>query len=125
MGLFGPRKAERPDLEQRVVALEQETRRLASAIRLLEGEQITLHDQARRWMRRGVAAERAAETAAERARGGLPHPPGVPTVTPPAPSRLTMRGARARILARRLAEQAALATVPDTAAPEETNGVHP
>lgn len=94
VGLFGRSKVVRPDEDARLSRLEGEVVKLASALRQLETEQITMHDQVRRWMRRAVAAERAVELAHE------PHP-DAPTTPGPAPRpQMNLWGARARRAAR-------------------------
>jgi hypothetical protein len=100
VNLFGKRQVEDPEARRQVADLADEIRKLESVVRQIEGEQILMHDQVRKWMRRAVAAERAAERHQE------PHRNGGPVTATPAPSvpLLRMRGARARILARRLAE---------------------
>lgn len=60
MGWFGRRQVVEPGAEARLAHCEAELVRLGSALRLLQTEQIDLHDQARRWMRRAVARERRA-----------------------------------------------------------------
>lgn len=116
MNLFGRRQA--PDaltantlakLESRVLALE-------SAVRTLEAEQINMHDQVRKWMRRAVAAQKAAE---QREAVEIPE---IPAATPLRTARPW--GARARIAAR----LSRPAPVPDVTLEDEgegTNGVHP
>ena len=94
MKLFGSREVKGlPDL----VDHELRIGKLESLLRQLETEQLTLHDQVRKWMRRAVAAERNQERSTL---GAAPAP-----ATPPAPpSRSTrgMWGARARIAMRAL-----------------------
>jgi hypothetical protein len=79
------------ELDRRVAELEIELRKLQSAFRQLEGEQLTVHDQVHKWMRRGLAARNQG--------------PSVPATPAPAPAAVmpAAMGARARILARRAA----------------------
>lgn len=98
--------------------------KLESTMRQLELEQIEMHDGVRRWMRRAVAAERAAGRNQERSGTAAPD---VTPVPPP-----TLRGARLRAWQQgRIWGQPALsisrpeATVSDEDAGEGTNGVHP
>ncbi len=91
MALFGRGKVEAPDTAERLSRLEAEVSRLASALRLLEVEQGTVHDQVRKWMRRAVAAERAAERNQEPDGAEPPAPPVMPRV---------ITGVRARRMAR-------------------------
>lgn len=106
MGLFGNRQAVDTTARAEIAALRDELTRTQSFIRQLEQEQVGLHDQVRRWMRRAVAAERAAERNQEQ----RPHVNGHVAAVTPAPaspaagSRLTLRGARARIAMRRRLE---------------------
>ncbi len=100
MGLFGkPQVTPNPDagLLARIVAVEEELHRTQSHMRVLEGEQLKLHEQVRAWMRRAVAAERRADEARnqepDRERPAAPAPPA-PRSTPEAPW-----GARGRMLA--------------------------
>ena len=99
---FRKRQAAPPDAENRLAHLEAELTKVQSTVRQLEGEQILLHDQVRKWMRRAVAAERAI---------GRGEPQAAPA-PPAAPRR--MWGPRARRMMRGdpLAEQ-----------PVATNGV--
>jgi hypothetical protein len=106
VNLFGRRKVEG---QPTVVELATRLGAIESALRQLETEQLTLHDQVRKWMRRAVAAERVATREAP----GTPKP-GAPT-PPPA------TGVRARRLANRLAEISGLTF--DTPPPDtEANG---
>jgi chromosome segregation ATPase len=92
--LFGKRK---PDADARLEALENRARQLESQLRTLENEQIRMHDQVHKWMRRAVAAERNQE------RGrSLPAPVHVTPAPPRRPA--SMHGAAARSYARRLEE---------------------
>ena len=59
-----------------VGAVLQRMSALESAFRTLEQEQIAMHDQVRKWMRRAVAAERAAGRNQEPEAGGRPATPG-------------------------------------------------
>ena len=151
MPLFGPRKVEDDgaraalaELRVELTELRAELTRAESVVRQIEAEVIGMHDQVRRWMRRAVAAERAAERNQEPT--GIGHD-GQPEATPAprtsaAPlSRVTLRGARARIAARRQLEaqtamlrrlsegapspiQAPEVDVETSPPTEATNGVH-
>ena len=80
---------------QRLDHLEAEVKRLGSELRQYQTEQVTMHDQVRKWMRRAVAAERAVDVergeSIERVGAG------------DAPARPASRlwGARSRVAARR------------------------
>lgn len=111
---FGQRQVSTPPVEERLSRLEAELARLQSALRQLETEQVTMHEQVRRWMRRAVAAERAAERNQERP--SVVEPPEAATPVPP-PRR--MWGARERIAARRLR------SAPTPTNGEDPDGVHP
>lgn len=91
--------------------------KLESLMRTLETEQLTLHDQVRKWMRRAVAAERAV------GRGqGSPAPAGT-AVAPPLVKPASLRGARARMYVRRLEETlAAVQAGQPVPQPPHTNG---
>jgi len=89
-----------------VTRLRDELERVQSVVRQIETEVVGMHDQVRRWMRRAVAAERAVVRNQEPA-VSLPHVNGHATPAPRTPStisRLSLRGARARIAARRRLE---------------------
>lgn len=86
MNLFGRRQA---SVEDRLSALANEVARLASEVgkaqsevRAYQTEQINMHDQVRKWMRRAIAAERAVErnqdSSAERPAGSTPAPAALP-----------------------------------------------
>jgi len=111
VGLFSKRQAPQaapPELAERIAHLEAEVLKVQSELRQLEGEQILLHDQCRKWMRRQVAEGRNQERAAGAVTDGV-------TPSPPMLNRV-MTGARARILARRAA--AARVSEPVTEAEE-------
>lgn len=97
-----------PSLE----ALHSELTKLQSAVRTLETEQVTLHDQVRKWMRRAVASE---ARAARSSQGSTP-PPALPITSIPKPT--SLRGARGRIYVRQLEEMAARAASVPAALPE-------
>jgi len=99
--LFGGGQVTLEDVVRRVKQLE-------SALRTLETEQVTMHDQVRKWMRRAIAAERRIESVAE-----VTDAPGRHGASPP-PRRLNWRD---RIEARRAAARAT-----STVAPGTTNG---
>lgn len=104
-------------LEQRVAKLTDELHATQSALRTLELEQSTMHDQVRKWMRRGVAEARNQERARTAAPSERPQPP-------------SLWGAAARIASRKARESidtsAASAGEASTDEPqEESNGVHP
>lgn len=66
-----------------MAALEARCRALESALRILENEQLKIHDQVHKWMRRAVAAERnqeRREVGAAPAPAATPAPPRPPTV---------------------------------------------
>lgn len=85
-------------------------------MRALETEQATLHDQVRKWMRRAIAAERAAE------RNQEPDPKGPETPATPAPVvARPLWGARAR----RIGRIARPDPVEELVNQGATNGVHP
>lgn len=110
MNLFRPRQVEDAEARQEVARLRGELELVQSAMRQLETEVIGMHDQVRRWMRRAVAAERAVARNQETATNGNGHEPApeTPAAPPPAAlSRLTLRGARNRIAARRRLESEA------------------
>lgn len=92
---FGKRQAD-GDVRVELARLGQRVTSLESTLRQLEGEQILMHDQVRKWMRRAVAAERAMVRNQE---------PSVQTI-PVTPERPPTWGARRRILERRLARAA-------------------
>lgn len=94
MNLFRRRQAEpEPTLLAMIADLQAQVTGCLSQVRALESEQITLHDQVRKWMRRAVAAERAV------ARNQEPDgAPALPVAAPPARRRLW--GARARMALR-------------------------
>lgn len=96
MGLFRRGQADNAPLALKLEHLERELSKVQSTVRQLEVEQVTLHDQVRKWMRRAVAAERVVE----RARGAAPDAP--PTAAPSAARQPW--GARARRMLRRQAE---------------------
>lgn len=58
--MFWSRQSQ-PASEDRLSKLEAELHKTQSMVRQLEAEQITLHDQTRKWMRRAVAADKNAE----------------------------------------------------------------
>lgn len=143
MGLFGRGQATPPDVRLRVDAIERELSKVASQVRQLEVEQMTLHDQVRKWMRRAVAAERRVEESAP-----APAEHGASRTAQPAPVdpllmfNAGLRGARGRIARRKLAALAraraeaggmhTLDELPTEADVAEagrvhggTNGVHP
>ena len=106
MGLFRPREVADPVARSRLSDVEADLARMASAIRQLEVEQATMHDQVRKWMRRAVAAERHVTHEG----AGTP-PPAVAPVT----------GVRARRALRRWQEsQVTVTTAEDD--PGSTNG---
>lgn len=104
MALFGKRQV-KP--ETGIDHLERELAKVQSALRQLELEQQSMHDQVRRWMRRAVAAERNQE-----AREGGGHPSEPPPA--PATAHRVLTGVRARRLARLMR--------PDPIAEPDTNG---
>ena len=116
MGLFSRRKTETPDPE--IARLRDRVHELETKFRLLESEQIDVHDRVRKWMRRAVAAERNQE----RATAGIA---GHPRETPA--TRAPLWGARARIEARRAARRndGVALQEPEEQSEEENNGVHP
>lgn len=99
MKLFGRGKG---DDDERYAALERRVHALESAHRTLENEQLKMHDQVHKWMRRAVAAERNQERRAEPAQS-------MPAATPANPPRrpATLHGASMRSYMRRLEEYAA------------------
>jgi hypothetical protein len=104
------RQAVAPELEARLAHLELELVKVQSEARQREAEQINLHDQVRKWMRRGQATERnqeGRETAAH------PVAPAAPTPT------RGLTGARARIAARRARQAEAAVNGADDGAAEE------
>jgi hypothetical protein len=110
VNLFGPRQVADHQVRLELQSVRQDVEKLASALRNLELEQQTLHDQVRKWMRRAVAAERNAEQNQE--------PPAAQPAAPPVPPRLW--GARARRLMRGT-------PVPDVVVSHtegDSNGVH-
>ena len=93
MGIFGKREVRgEPTVGEMLARVEQ----CESHMRQLETEQLTLHDQVRKWMRRAIAAERTVERAAGKAPAGA-----APTQQALPWSQLT--GVRARRLANRAA----------------------
>ena len=99
------------DTQQRLAHLELEVAKVSSALRQLEAEQLTVHDQVRKWMRRASAGERNQERA------------GIAAPVTPAPHPI-LTGARLRIAMRR--QRAALRQAEQPASAEEgTDGVHP
>jgi len=124
MWTFGNRKVQGVPGVEALLARQAE---LESAVRLLETEQINLHDQVRKWMRRSVAAERVVLRARPTAGPGTG-----PVSALPMPRPTTLRGALGRRYVRQLEEaaQAALSgnspssdedfdTAPNGAAREE------
>ncbi|HKW42521.1 MAG TPA: hypothetical protein VJN39_14830 [Gemmatimonadales bacterium] len=114
--MFGFRKGQGDaSLIQRVTVLEAELSKTQSVVRQLEGEQLLMHDQVRKWMRRAVAAERAVERNQEPAEDGTPAPPARRVRL----SKGLLWGARARRLARGAPDP-----VNDAPPEVEANGVH-
>jgi len=112
--LFGKRKAGDDEIRHVVRQLGERLGEVESELRTYQTEQVAMHDQVRKWMRRAVAAERAA---AVRESGGA-SPSQLPR------SRAALFGARARIMARR-AERAARPDPVEEEPEVSTNGVHP
>jgi hypothetical protein len=109
--LFGPRHVVDSEARRELAELRAELTKAMSVVRQLDTEQAAMHADVKRWMRRAVAAERAAErNQGPHANGHGPVPPVTPAsptlheLDPPPVSRLTLRGARARIAARRQIE---------------------
>jgi hypothetical protein len=90
-------------------------KRLESELRILEGEQLKMHDQVRAWMRRAVAAER---------RAGGASTDGTETLPAAVAGRLDGGiGTRRRLNWReRIEARRAAARATSTAAPGTTNG---
>lgn len=84
-------KPEVEALKIKLAGVEAEQERLLSVLRQYQTEQVTMHDQVRKWMRRSDAAEARATKRAP----GEPNDGGEPTATPP-----RLWGARARRLMR-------------------------
>lgn len=99
-------------LALRVEQLERELTATQSAHRTLETEQIAMHDQVKKWMRRGLASERNQEREAVRE-----------TPAPSTDASRPLTGARARIAARRGYLPAELAGPIRSSNVEESNGV--
>lgn len=112
MKLFGLGKDGRLALaEQAVAKLQADMAVLGSLVRTLEAEQVNLHAQVRKWMRRAVASERNQERAVS--------PDG--SVVTPAPAPRALWGARGR-----MGRPAPAAPEPLVFREEESeNGVHP
>jgi hypothetical protein len=82
-----------PELEARVLTLERAYETLQSKMRQYQTEQVQMHEQVQRWMRRAVAAERATARPVVQRGHGEP-------VAPAARPKLGMWGARRRIAER-------------------------
>lgn len=93
VNLFGRGQAKD---DERLAALERRAAALESALRTLENEQVRMHDQVHKWMRRAVAAERNQE---RREVGAAPAPAATPA--PPRPPAVRT-GASLRSYTRRL-----------------------
>lgn len=105
MRLFGPRQAVDETARAELAQLRDEVVRAQSVVRQIEQEAIAMHDQVRRWMRRAVAAERAVLRNQEPPVNGMATPAAhAPAVVVPPLNRVNLRGARARIAARRQLE---------------------
>ncbi len=120
MRLFGRRQGGAEPPASEVGKILERLHTLESAMRQLETEQITLHDQCRRWMRRAVAVERAAVSHPAPTSDGIP--PGGMEPSRGTASPRPLWGARARIAARRAARVPE--TSPTTSEEEPTDGVH-
>lgn len=111
MKLFGRGEVTQKQLADELARVDARLSAQDAVIRALEAEQLTLHQQVRKWMRRAVAAEgRAQVTGAA---------PVAQLATPP------LRGARLRRWMAQQQHAVVSTTEPVVVAEEEPNGLHP